>query len=543
MNLQDVERIKRWKQFHPDRYWDYMRNLGILSDGILRNGEYEGINECWKDQPCFVIACAPSLKGIDLKQLEGQHTITVNHLIEDWDKSEFHLFLDQRFLDMTSYDMKKYKGVIFQKNNTAVLKNVRRAVRFLPRATKDTLSFDIKNGLWNNCNSGIAALNLALITGANPIYLIGHDSTNIDNTNGAHYKKDYPGEKTNPNYSEYEKKKQMFYNKFIPFKDRIINVCDPEKAKLKQFKTIPFEQIKINGIKKTGKSICHIGVMPTINDMGSITRDIYNFCEGNHTYIQLSDNVKNDIPKADIYILHCFKNSYELYRDMKLDGKVISIIHSTDPCCPNIYSNKIITISEWCQRQYPESTMIYAGVKNYQYNYPIDYEKNNICRFTRNVPEKIHPESHKIICEILDKHKDVSYNLFTNNEDNKTEHERFNYKTHIKINMETERAYELSQNQIFAIANDTFIDTFSLALLEAMSAGLAIVLLNNGQDAMAEILGDAGIIVNTIEEWKEAIESLIGNTALKIKYGQMAKERAQQFSSQDMVNKYNLELK
>jgi len=264
MTIKDAERLKRWKKFHPDRYWEYLRSMGNLTvDGVIKLGSYEGINGCWKNQPCFVIAGSQALNGIDLDKLENMHTITVNHLIEDWDKSEFHLFLDERFLQKTTYDLTKYQGTFFQQNSTSTIKGVKKTVRFLGRQTKSPVSTSIASGLYR-CQSGIAALNLAIITGANPIYLIGHDSTNGDKSKGGHYKINYTGSKprTKEEINSYEKRIKDFYKLFLAYKDRIINICDPEKSTTLKgyFKTIPFEVIILPEKKVAIKSESFTGI-------------------------------------------------------------------------------------------------------------------------------------------------------------------------------------------------------------------------------------------------------------------------------------------
>ena len=48
--------------------------------------------------------------------------------------------------------------------------------------------------------------------------------------------------------------------------------------------------------------ICHVITMGDINNMGSITRDMYYNCVGTHVY---SDLYSHRFPNADIFILHC----------------------------------------------------------------------------------------------------------------------------------------------------------------------------------------------------------------------------------------------
>jgi hypothetical protein len=226
-------------------FWDEMNELlTALGDSTE---SFEGINNAWLNEPAYVIGASQALLGIDLSYLEGRHTITVNHLIDDWDKAEYHLFVDQRFIQNNKYDLSNFNGTIFQKNDTTFLKDVKRFIRFVPRNVKNKpVSNRIEEGLYD-CQSGIAALNLAIISGANPIYLIGHDSTTLDKSRGDHFKTTYTGSNVKGNYNAYEEKKQFWFSKFMPYKDRIINICDPKIAFSFNgyFKTMSFDELKI----------------------------------------------------------------------------------------------------------------------------------------------------------------------------------------------------------------------------------------------------------------------------------------------------------
>jgi hypothetical protein len=232
---------------HPS-FWEVMnKHSGRVGD---ENGKFEGLNNVWKGEPCFVIAASQALKGIDLNLLDNQHTITVNKIINIYDKREFFLWLDQSFLDKNKYDLKKYQGTILQNSLTSdVFTGKNNVVRFQRREiSKFEVSEIIEDGLYN-CQSGVAALNFAIIAGANPIYLIGHDSTTDDKTQSDYFSTKY--RETTPakaNYDEYESRKMGWYGKFLKYADRIINVCDLDRAFTfrNYFKTIPFNEIDLS---------------------------------------------------------------------------------------------------------------------------------------------------------------------------------------------------------------------------------------------------------------------------------------------------------
>lgn len=81
-------------------------------------------------------------------------------------------------------------------------------------------------------------------------------------------------------------------------------------------------------------------------------------------------------------------------------------------------------------------------------------------------------------------------------------------------------------------------EPFGLSILEAAGNECALVL--GDIESLREIWGDAAIYVNPNdrEELKAAINKLINNESLRNQYGQKARQRASQFSSDIMVKNY-----
>jgi hypothetical protein len=544
-----VRNVKHEEKFNykqkKSSLWENLENMGRFNAyNVIELGPFEGIDNVWKDQPCFVVGAGRSLRGFDFSQLDGLNTIGINHVIEDYDRFKWFMFLDDRFLMRTTYDIKNYTGKIFASSKCRMLPQ-NDCVRFKPKTSNRAVSTKIENGLWNNRMTGIAALNLAIITGANPIYLLGFDCGTGEGSD-YHYKKDYTAADQTEERREKYVNSARFFDKFEPWKDRIIN-CSLE-SNITTFKKMPFKKIKLKPapIKKEkieisrDPVICHVGTMQNIDQMGTISRTVYNETIGKHIYT----NIESDkIPNADIYLLECFINGAKRYEEFKAqnNGKIISLIHSSSSCRPSIYSDQVVNISyTWkgiWQSRGIDSRMIYAGIDTKLYDCKKDYTKKTFGRITRYSRGKVHPEWNNIIGRVLDKYKDSRCYMISNNYP-EINQKRLNIIRDIKINEEERKAKYLAKINLFADAHNTFKETFSLCLLEAMASGCAIVLLR-GQNAMEEILGNSGYICTTIKEFEDTIIKLLPDSEKMRELGLLAKSRAKDFETKTMIKKWN----
>lgn len=82
-------------------------------------------------------------------------------------------------------------------------------------------------------------------------------------------------------------------------------------------------------------------------------------------------------------------------------------------------------------------------------------------------------------------------------------------------------------------------EAFSLALLEAMAAGIPIITQNMGGNSEQVIHGKTGFLTNSRREVKYYTELLSRNPQLVCEMGQAAKERAKQFTIENMCHEYN----
>jgi glycosyltransferase involved in cell wall biosynthesis len=543
LNLQDIHRIKKLR---IERFWQYLDDAGRVDFSFKKNlGPFKGIKDCWKNEPCIVVGAGPSLKGFDFSRLKNIHSIGINHVIEDYSDFDWFLFLDQRFLKKTTYDLKKYKGKIFCQNTCFVHPGTD-TVKFKTIKHRKEIDLDIAKGLYNGCLSGLAALHLALISGANPIYLIG-----IDCGGGVyydfHYKKDYTGATRSQERWQKYRGTANYFKKFSKWKNRVINLSDISNIKIFKKKNIS-EVLVLN--PKKGKievnkkpTICHVISMNNMSEMGDISRQIYEKSWGNHVF----SHIEKELPKADIYFLECFINKSQKFKEFKSkykNSKIISLIHSSSSCVPSKNSHKVIVLTkvwqELMKKRGINSEVINAAINMENYIHEIDYSKKIFGRITRYSPGKVHPEWNNIARKVLEKYEDAKCIMYTKKTKKILQHKRMIIDDSISIAEHAKKAKKLSELTIFADMHNTFIETFSLCLLEAMATGLCIILHSkNPQPAMIEILGNSGIVCNTPKQFEEKLIKLLPDTDCKKEWGLKAKKRAKEFTIDKMIEKYN----
>jgi glycosyltransferase involved in cell wall biosynthesis len=543
LEIREALRLKK-NNIRAQRFWEYLDDKGRVDlNPKIQLGPYNQITNAWKNEPCIIVGSGPSLAGFDWSRLNKIHSIGINHVIEDYDKFEWFFFLDNRFLKRTTYDLKKFKGRVFAQNTCQTIPGIDMVKFKTIKMTPVNLTLDIKKGLYNGMLGGVAALHLALISGANPIFLIGLDCGGGTAEN-YHYKKSYTGALPTKQKWEKYKRTAAYFNHFEKWKKRIINLSPISniktfrKANINNFPVLKSEKkIQIN----RPFIVCHMIAMQDMTVMGDISRQVFERSDGKHIFC----NINNPPPFADIYFLECFINQSKKFINFQRPypkAKIISLIHSSSSCAPSRQSNQVIVLTNYWKKIYQkkgESLIVIPAAIDLKKYKEMDYNQKTFGRITRWSPGKVHPEWNIVIKNVLDKVKD-SKCIMLSDKERYGNHPRLIVDNSIKIYEHEKKAEKLSQISIYADMHNTFVETFSLCLLEAMAAGMTIVLYSKApQGSMIEVLNGNGFVCNNPVQFEKKIVELLNNIELKKEMGQKAKERAKFYSIKKMINSYN----
>lgn len=217
-----------------DDTWEWFVQMGFIDGNIMPERNYENVNNALKNKAVAVIGSGYSGRGLKWAALKKMYTIGVNHVIELYHDLDYLIFQDHRFLRINKYPLGEYKGSMFVANSNPAVKRcrVKNIYPFVPIGLKNEVSTRIEKGLYARKSTGLCALNLAIILGANPIYLIGLDNAkNWESqfpkyNGGIHIHKNYTGGVNSLEAAKGYLPVLKYYKKFLPYKNRIINVCE-----------------------------------------------------------------------------------------------------------------------------------------------------------------------------------------------------------------------------------------------------------------------------------------------------------------------------
>jgi len=181
----------------------------------------------WEGEPCYILGGGPSLETFDWSLLKGHHVIGCNaECYSSPALVPWVVFGDAVFLSRHEAALKKYVargGQVVTSSNR--FREPREKPEWLKVMKKENQGLSLEGLGWNG-NTGSSAINLALLFGASPVYLLGFDMQLIDGKANHH---DAYHRKANPKaYARFLKKFEFLARdlpKLFPGK-RIINLED-----------------------------------------------------------------------------------------------------------------------------------------------------------------------------------------------------------------------------------------------------------------------------------------------------------------------------
>lgn len=535
-----------------DETWDNLMDIGWINRKPYPLGPFEGIVNTWKNQPCFIIGSGPDLKvfikTIGWDFLNDKKTIGINHVIESYDKFKWFMFLDRRFLKKTTYNLQNFKGKIFAQNNAGLADVTKNIVRFRALSSNAKPTEKIQKGLYSNRFSGLVALHLAILSGANPIYLIGFGMGKSGNEKRFHFRGKYQGvgQKPKEQYKKYIRTYKAF-NKFNKWATKIVHVTEGQS--LADFNKLSFPLLKDRFTKKKFNikkgiqpKVVHLSFSDDINIHADITRYIINNCYGRHSL-----STFNRIPAADLYVTEHFISTNKQVLNFPYKNKCINIVHTMN-CYPkgNFLINVALT-KVWknilLKRGVKNIRVIPGGIETKLYKNIVRNENSKIFgRITRWSPGKIPPWWNRMIVDILNSNKDISCLMFIDNRNRSRKllnHDRMIYDYSCEIT--DFKGNWLKKLSIYVHANGTFKETLSHAVIEAMATGLPIVYIK--EPALNEVVGSVGIAVNNENELKNAILKLLNDKKLCKNYEKLSKSRSKMYDIKFTVEKFSTLIK
>lgn len=187
--------IKREQDRNRQTYREIMQNGRAARVETLAKKLPDG---SWAGQRCFIVGGGPSLRGFDFSRLKGERVIAINKSFYDVPFADVVFGMDRPFLDWVmegkfganfKVAFEAFKGIKLWLDLSNY--SYPPGVYSIPSAGEIGWTKSLKEGLYHGQNSGYGAINLAIVLGANPIYLLGFDCS-ISALGEKHYHDGYP---------------------------------------------------------------------------------------------------------------------------------------------------------------------------------------------------------------------------------------------------------------------------------------------------------------------------------------------------------------
>ncbi len=191
----------------------------------------------WAGEPAYLVGGGPSLRGFDWGILrDRKHVLVINAAIFNVPTAEIFFTEDLRFIQRyaTRDGWNEFQGIkVFaapERNLGDEALKADPSIVVIHRTRDDKYwSPSLREGLSRSSNSGIGALNLADILGADPIYLLGFDCRKRRPGEPANYHELYPQDWRMPLGQEDSYRSDFEHWAAMHLRHRaVINLVDPD---------------------------------------------------------------------------------------------------------------------------------------------------------------------------------------------------------------------------------------------------------------------------------------------------------------------------
>jgi len=237
-------------------YW-YMENgqvdFGAQKPCIIKKS-YQGIQEgMWQGQDVVIIGGGPSVLNIPTSFYAGKKVIGINRAFEFY-KCDIIFGTDRRWMTWIiegKYGEEARERWATCKGKKIILRGSKYPVKekdivvFDPYKTASTFSTSLEEGLTRYSNSGIPALNLAILLGAKRIFLVGFDCQKTENGMQNHFHSGHPEKQKDNVFEAFIKS----FKQFAPLVPKDIEVFNMNpKSGIKDF---PFYTDHLGAVLQT----------------------------------------------------------------------------------------------------------------------------------------------------------------------------------------------------------------------------------------------------------------------------------------------------
>lgn len=140
------------------------------------------IEGCWSGLDCVVIGGGPSLRGFNWSFLAGrERCLVINRAFLDVPTADCWFSEDARVVtELWGAKLREFKGTkvwhAIEKGAVEDVKAADPSIKIIGKIREDKFwSKRFSDGLSYSSNSGVGAINIAWLLGADPIYLLGFD--------------------------------------------------------------------------------------------------------------------------------------------------------------------------------------------------------------------------------------------------------------------------------------------------------------------------------------------------------------------------------